>query len=456
MLLMGALILSFVDRIGLSLLVDPIRADLGISDAQIGLLQGIAFGLFFAVMGLPLGWLADRWSRKGTIMLGVGLWSIATAACGLAVNFPQLLLARIGVGAGEAGLAPASYSIVHDRFPKEQLGRAISLFQVGGVLGAGMALLITGYVYRHFTGGGGAGLPLIAGLKPWQQTFIAIATPGLLFVLLIAMIREPERGAGQPQPGEARGFAAMTAAVRSRIGLYLPLFVGMSGIIMTSYALVSWMPAVLGREFHWATETVGVRYGLVVLTASPVGLLTGGWLADALVRAGVANAHVRVAALAATIGLPFALALAVPHGPVGLLAVVGGIHFAVSMPMGVVPAFLQLSTPQAARAQVSGLYVLFINVVGLGFGPTLVGTLSTGMGADVTSLRLAMGLVVGPAMLVSTAVLVWLAWATRSGPAAKIRLARAHKNHRSGLISKSNSKIFYIVISIFSITNKNQ
>src|SRR5690606_7954851 len=188
-----------------------------------------AFGLFFAVMGLPLGWLADRWSRKGTIMLGVGMWSVATAACGLAANFPQLLLARIGVGAGEAGLAPASYSIVHDRFPREQLGRAISLFQVGGVLGAGLALLITGYVYRYFTGGGGADLPLIGGLRPWQQTFLAIATPGLLFLLLIAMIREPERVAGPADTagtGEPRGFAAMVAAVRSRMGLYLPLFVG--------------------------------------------------------------------------------------------------------------------------------------------------------------------------------------------------------------------------------------
>ncbi|QEH78183.1 MFS transporter [Sphingomonas sp. C8-2] len=426
LLLMAALILSFVDRIGLSLLVDPIRADLGISDAEIGLLQGIAFGLFFAVMGLPLGWLADRWSRKGTIMLGVGMWSVATAACGLAANFPQLLLARIGVGAGEAGLAPASYSIVHDRFPREQLGRAISLFQVGGVLGAGLALLITGYAYRYFTGGGGADLPLIGGLRPWQQTFLAIATPGLLFLILIAAIREPERVAGPADgagTGEPRGFAAMVAAVRSRIGLYLPLFVGMSGVIMTSYALVSWMPAVLGREFHWPAEVIGVRYGLVVLSASPVGLLAGGWLADALLRSGSGNAHVRVVALAALLGLPFALALALPSGPMGLLLVVGGLHFAASMPMGVVPAFLQLATPPAARAQVSGLYVLFINVVGLGLGPTLVGLLSTGMGPDAASLRLSMALVIGPAMLAAAAVLAWLARSTGHGFAADVRPA---------------------------------
>nr|WP_047167632.1 MFS transporter [Sphingomonas sp. Y57] len=422
LLLMAALILSFVDRIGLSLLVDPIRADLGISDAEIGLLQGIAFGLFFAVMGLPLGWLADRWSRKGTIMIGVAMWSVATGACGLAANFPQLLLARIGVGAGEAGLAPASYSIVHDRFPREQLGRAISLFQVGGVLGAGLALLITGYVYRYFTGGGGAELPLLGGLRPWQQTFIAIAAPGLIFLVLIGMIREPARVGGPDRGAEERpGFPAMVAAVRARIGLYLPLFVGMSGVIMTSYALVSWMPTVLGREFDWPAQVIGVRYGLVVLTASPIGLLAGGWLADALLRAGASNAHVRVVALAALLGLPFALALALPSGPIGLLLVVAGLHFAVSMPMGVVPAFLQLATSPAARAQVSGLYVLFINVVGLGLGPTLVGALSTGLGPQ--ALRLSMELVVAPAMLVAVAVLAWLARATWNSAIADPRPA---------------------------------
>ncbi len=204
----------------------------------------------------------------------------------------------------------------------------------------------------------------------------------------------------------------MASAVRARFGLYLPLFVAMSGVIMTSYALVSWMPSVLGREFGWAAEDVGVRYGVTVLLASPVGLLTGGWLADRLVRAGAANAHVRVVALAALIGLPFALLLGLPKSPMALLLIAGGLHFAVSMPMGVVPAFLQLTTPQEARAQISGLYVLFINVVGLGLGPTMVGLLSTHMASGAGDLRVAISLVVGPAMLMSVLVTIWLARAT--------------------------------------------
>lgn len=408
LLLMGALILSFVDRIGLALLVDPIKADLGLSDARMGLLQGVAFGIFFAVMGVPLGWLADRWSRKGTIIAGIAVWSAATAACGFAGSFVQLLLARIGVGAGEAALAPASYSIVHDRFPRETLGRAISLFQVGSVIGAGLALVITGMVYRFFTAGGGAGLPLIGGLAPWQQTFVAIAAPGAVFVALLALIREPARrgaGADSDRP------MSMVAALRARPRVHAMLFLGMSGVIMTSYVLVSWVPAVLGREFGWAPDMVGARYGMVVLAASPVGLLFGGWLADRFVAAGAANGHIRVAALAALIGLPFALALAVPHGPAGVLAAVAGLHFAVSMPMGVVPAFLQIATPARARGQVSGFYVLVINLIGLGVGPTLVGALSTGLG----DLRTAVSLVAAPAMLAAALLLGLLARGTWHG-----------------------------------------
>ncbi len=411
LLLMAALILSFIDRIALSLLVDPIRADLGISDTQIGLLHGIAFGLFFAIMGLPLGWLADRWSRKGTIILGVGIWSIATAACGLAGNFVHLLLARIGVGAGEAGLAPASYSIVHDRFPRAQLGRAISLFQVGGVVGSGLALAITGFVYRHFQSGGGQGIPLIEGLSAWQQTFVAIATPGIVFVLLLSFVHEPRRPAAS---GDRAARVSMLAAVREKPGIYVPLFLGMSGVILTSYALVSWMPALLGREFGLAPDRIGVVYGMTVLIASPVGLLAGGWLADALVRRNAADAHVRVAAIAAILGLPFALALPWAHGMTATLLVAGGLHFAVSFPMGVVPAFIQLVTPAEARGQVSGLYVLVINVVGLGLGPTLVGALSGMAPADPAGLRHAMGLVIVPAMAIATLTLWLLVRSVRS------------------------------------------
>ncbi len=408
LLLMMSLILSFIDRVGFSLLVDPIKADLGLNDAQMGLLQGVAFGLFFATMGVPAGWLADRWSRKGTIMLGIGLWSIATAASGFASSFFHLLIARIGVGAGEAGLAPASYSIVHDRFPQNQLGRAVGLFQVGSVIGAGSALLITGMVYHYFISSG-AQLPLLGGLAPWQSTFLVIAAPGVLFVALTALIREPD--IHKPQAA-AEPPISMIGALRQRPLVYAGLFLGMSGVIMTSYALVSWLPAALGREFDWAPEVVGARYGAVVLICSPIGLLAGGWMADRLVRSAVPNAHFRTIAFAALLGLPFALLLAVPTSSLAVLLIVGGLHFAVSFPMGVVPAYLQISTPREARAQVSGLYVLVINVLGLGLGPTLVGALSTAVFNGTNGLRLSIALVVGPAMLLSALMLCFLAWKT--------------------------------------------
>lgn len=412
LLLMAALVFSFVDRLGLALLVDPIRADLGVSDAQIGLLQGLAFGLFFAVIGVPMGWIADVWSRKGVVMLGVAVWSVATAACGFAAGFPELLLARIVVGTGEAALSPAGWSIIHDRFPRRLLGRAVSLFQAGSVLGAGLAMLITGAVYHAFQAGAGASLPLIAGHRPWQQTFVAIALPGLLFLVLLSLMREPAR---LRSPAEVTGTDAKSAvgALLAERRLYGPLFLGMSCVILTSYALVSWAPPMLGRTFGWSPAVVGARYGLVVLMASPVGLLTGGWLVDRLGAKGVVNAHVRAAAFASLLGLPAALLLPLARSPELTLAALAVLHFAVSFPMGLVPAFLQLHAPAAARARLSGFYVMTINVVGLGAGPTLVGAFSSGLGAHPNALRHALSLVVVPAMGLAVALLGWLAWRTR-------------------------------------------
>ena len=145
--LMLAMIVSIIDRFALSLLVEPIKADLGLSDTDIGLLSGLAFGLFYALIGLPMGILADRWSSKGVIVFGITVWSLATAGCGLAANFVQLMLARIGVGAGEAGLAPASYSIIARTFPPDRLSLAMSVFQMGAVLGSGLAIAIVGAVF---------------------------------------------------------------------------------------------------------------------------------------------------------------------------------------------------------------------------------------------------------------------------------------------------------------------
>lgn len=375
----------------MSLLVNPIKDDLGVSDAQLGLLHGVAFGLFYAGMGLPLGWLADRWSRKGTIMVGVGVWSAATAACGLAGNYTQLLLARILVGAGEAGLAPASYGIVHDRFPKRSLGRAMSLFQLGSMVGAGVAMYLAGKVYGFFSASGDAGWHWILDLAPWQKTFIVLALPGLLFVPLIAMIREVRSEANVF--GGATGNLSLVTALREKPMLYASLFLGMSGVIASSYALLAWMPAVLGREYGMSPEVVGTTYGLVVLIASPAGLLAGGWAADYLQTRGSPSPHARIAIFTAAVALPLTLVMGFVSTATGLLATAAALHLVLALPIGVIPALVQTISPAAVRGQLSALYVLVVNLIGLGLSPTLVGALSSASAGDAAGLRHALVLV---------------------------------------------------------------
>lgn len=386
--LMATMIFSLVDRFAISLLVEPIKSDLALSDRDFGLLSGIAFGLFYAFMGLPMGLLADRWSRKGTILLGVGVWSVSTAACGFASNFWQLLGARIGVGAGEAGLAPASYSIIADLFPRNLLSRALSVFQLGATVGSGLALWIVGLVYSQLTIGGWAPLTKELGLAAWQSTFILVALPGIFFLILISILRLPtgQRKTITPQ-------ISLKSALRKQPALYSQLYLAMSGILMVNYALLSWVPAIMQREFQSTPADVGSTYGLIVLLAGPVAMLSGGWIADLLYRRGSSAAHAKVVLCSAALLIPGAVILYLANSLTSTYVAIAFIQFAVTLPVGVAPALIQLRTMAEVRSQVSALYVLVVNLAGLGFGPVLIGAISDELAGHPNSLRYSVALV---------------------------------------------------------------
>lgn len=404
-ILMLTMVFSLVDRFAISLLVEPIKADMGLSDSDIGLLSGIAFGLFYACMGLPMGMLADRWSPKGTIVLGVGVWSIATAACGLAANFAQLLIARIGVGAGEAGLAPASYSIISRLFPRTKLGRAMSLFQLGATLGSGIALWLVGLVFASFESGAGGELIAGTGLAPWQATFIVVALPGLPFLLLLSMLRLGGR-AGGAEEGRSLGLlAALATAPR----FYILLFAAMSGVLLVNYALLSWVPAFLQREFSVSPAEIGATYGTILLMVCPVAMLGGGWLADRLDARGVAGAHALIVLAAIALTLVLTVLLYGASTLTQTYVAIALLHFAVTLPVGVAPALIQLRTLPVVRARVSALYVLVVNLAGLGIGPVIVGAMSDALRDDPSGLRHSVSLVslvVAGAALPAAALLV--------------------------------------------------
>lgn len=401
-LLSAAAMFAFVDRFVLSLLLEPIKHDLNLSDKQLGLLNGVAFGIFYAALGLPLGWLADRWSRKGTIIAGLFVWSTATACCGFATGFYELMLARIGVGAGEAGLVPASYAIIHDRFHKGRASLATGVFQLGGFLGVGLSMLAAGYVYAFFINGGGAAIPFVGALRPWQQTFVTAALPGPAFILALLFLRERRRPSTVRSALDGDGAAGISARLWS---IYALLFIGNACILSCSYALMSWLPAILSREAGWAPQAIGLRYGLVLLFVAPAGVMTGGAAADWLQRRESAHVRVLVPLVAAVLALPLLLLIPFAVSGAMMLALAACLHFVLALPMGAVPALIQKITPAGRRSVISAIYVLACNVIGLGLGPVLIGSISDMMPGNHGGLRMAVFYTTVPAAIVAIVVL---------------------------------------------------
>jgi len=275
--LLIAYILSFVDRQILNLLVGPIRQDLAISDVQMSLLQGLAFALFYVTLGLPIGRLADRLSRKLIIVCGIFFWSLMTITCGFAASFGMLFLSRMGVGVGEAALSPAAFSMLSDSFPPERLARATSIYTMGITVGGGLAYIVGGNVIDFISTADATSLPLLGQLRPWQMTFLIVGFPGLLVALLAATLKEPKRlrlatessSAVPPSLGEVFGY------LRAHRRHYLPIFASVSLLSLLGYGYLNWYPAFLTRTYGWRLGEVGRYFGMIYLVFGTAGAFSG-------------------------------------------------------------------------------------------------------------------------------------------------------------------------------------
>ncbi len=388
---------SYIDRQILSLLIEPIRADLAISDTQVSLLAGIAFTLFYTLLGVPIARLADQKNRKAIIATGIAVWSAMTAVCGLSRNFWHLFLARIGVGVGEATLSPAAFSIIADYFPKHQLARAFSVYSMGVYFGAGLAMIIGGLVIRMVVEAGSTTIPLLGEIKPWQMTFFYVGLLGLPIFLLILSIREPVRrglaAAGVPESGNASSNAALFAFLRvnARTVVFHFLAFSMVGIAITGYMV--WTPTLFIRTWGWEAADIGLAYGGIMFVLGTAGVYSGGFLADWMEKHGYRDAILRAACFAAIAALPFAVAT--PLMPNSTLALIGlgCTSFLMAVPQGLPAAALQVITPNPLRAQMTALYFLVGNMLALGFGPTLVALVTDYGFGDPQYLRYSMALV---------------------------------------------------------------
>jgi MFS family permease len=364
-------VFSFLDRIILNLLVGPIRRDLNITDTQMSLLIGFSFALFYVGLGVPLGRVADSRSRRGLIASGFGLWSIFTGGCGLASNYLQLMLMRMGVGVGEASLGPAAFSLITDYFPPERRGAAMGIYHLGVYVGSGLAFLSGGLITVFVARQPEWNLPLLGNLHSWQVVFFIVGLTGLVSVPVMLTVREPVRPTGEALIKQVP-FRDVWAYYRRNMDAYLFPHLGFALMALSGFALVAWLPSFFIRHHHWSAAQFGLLNGLSLGLGGSMATLSSGWLADRLTKAGWRDAFMRIAAIGSLLSalLFFGVFLA-PNGTTSaVFLVLGGFFYATQTCLG--PATIMQITPPKIRGQAGALYLLTLGLIGQGLGPTLV------------------------------------------------------------------------------------
>jgi MFS family permease len=400
-------IMSVTDRQMLSLLALPIQRDLGFSDTQLGLLTGLAFAVLYCTMGLPLGLLVDRVSRRLVICGGVMVWSLSGMACGLATGFSSLFAARVGVGVGEAALTPGAYSIIAALFPKQRISSAMAVYYTGAVLGVGIPLALGGWISGLIANmPGGLVLPIVGALKNWQAVLILTSLPGLplaLLVLTISLPLHPQRGLGAKSNDLSS--PNLWRFIRLRRSILTCFLIGFALISGCATSISAWAPALLGRRYGWTPAVIGPGLALVLGAGGLAGVIVGGWIADKVYEAGHKDAHFIVAILSMLIAMPACIGAFLVVQPVASMTLLA-VGFAAAMaflPNGA--TVVQLITPDSVRGQMAAVYTFTCNMVGLGLGPTVVGLLTDHLFHNRAQLGLSLTLVVGVAGTLGVLVL---------------------------------------------------
>ncbi len=392
-LLALASIVSQFDRTVVNLTIEPLKAAFALDDTRFGLLQGLAFGIFYVIACVPIGRLADRYQRRVIIGVGLALFSPFSMASGLARSYLQLFLTRVGVGVGEASLTPAGMSMLSDLFPPARLGRPVGAFLMSAPVGQGLAFILGGGLLQWLTTSPVLAAGPFSGLAPWQAAFMIVGFPGLLLAPLFLLLREPaRRGPGGAAPLPMR---EVLGIVGSRGRALAPMFAGFAMVSLVSYAFFIWTPALFQRTYGWTPAQVGMGFGLILIVFGTGGAYVGGWMSDWLARRGHLDAPLKVAAFGFVgCGLFGALAPLAPSAPLALALLAPAI-FLGNTPYACAGTAIQLIVPNRARAQVTALYITLTTLVGLGVGPLVVGLMTDRLFRDPADIRYSLAIVVG-------------------------------------------------------------
>ena len=359
-------VLNFLDRQLISILAKPIQDALQITDGQLGRLTGFYFALFYCFIAIPIGWLADRTSRVGVLSVACGLWSAATAACGMVGSYNQLVVARMMVGVGEAGGVPPSYAIISDSFPRERRTTAMAIFNLGPPVGSALGIAF------------GASL---AAAFDWRLPFYVIGAIGVVTALAVWLIvREPSRGqadapaAAAPSVAERAGLVATILQVFGNPLLLMASLASSAGNFIT-YGLLNFTTLFLMREKGMTLDEVAIWYALVVAVGMSGGIYASGRIVDRFSRRDK-SAYARIPAISLLLALPFFLGFAwAPSWPLALAFLCVPL-FLNSFFLSATVTFVQGEVPPERRVISGALLLLVMNFIGLGFGPTYVGMVS--------------------------------------------------------------------------------
>ncbi len=376
-------VFNFIDRQLLVILQESIKKELHLSDTQLGLLSGFTFAIFYVTLGIPIASLADKRNRRNIVAMSLGLWSVMTALSGMARNFIQLLFARIGVGVGEAGGSPPAHAMISDYFKPEKRATALSIYSTGIYIGILVGFLMGGYLNQHLG---------------WRTAFFALGIPGIIFSFLFyTTVKEPRRGATDSNDALVNKAHSLGEVLRflysTKTFVYLALATGLH--VFCIYGLVNWAPSFLSRLHGMKNSEIGVLLGLIFGIGGGIGTFAGGWLTDYFGKRDK-RWYLKIPAYAIIASIFFAagaLFLQNNFFSVVCLGLCASLH---SMYLGPSIAVVHSLVPASMRALSSAILFLVLNLIGLGFGPLVVGMISDFLAPSLgpESLRWAMSIII--------------------------------------------------------------
>jgi MFS family permease len=399
--LFAATLLSQLDRQLPALLVRPLKQEFGISDTAFSLLQGYGFAIFYTLAGLPLGRYVDRGNRRNLIIVGLLFWSLATAMFAFAHSYTHLMLARVGVGIGEAVLAPAAYSLIADYIEPKRRGRALAAYYVSLAIGSGASLLLGGWLLgvipRH-----GLQIAGLGEISSWRAAFLFAAIPGVPLALLLALsLREPARreATNAAAIGVTPSVGDLVRYLRQHSATFLRVLTYPTLLSIIGYGALAWAPAQFDRRFAIPPARSGIVIGIVVAAAGGIGTLLSGFLSDRWSNRSVSAARLRVAFVGVLLLPAPAVFWPLAGSPALAYALLFLTVFSLSIAQSAAPAVIQSVVPNRMRGQVIATYLLLAGLMGIGLGPTLVAVLTDYVFKDNNALRYSLAICAAPAAL---------------------------------------------------------